>query len=134
MAVDVTLKANITVVCGSSGSGKSAWTKRQIKGKPRVIVWDIDEEYINEQGFEAVRDRGHLIELTLKRKKGRFAYVPSSLDEFGLWCKVAFAWGNCTAIAEETADVTSPAKAPAGWGALVRRGSCLLYTSDAADE
>jgi len=58
MAVDVTLKANITVVCGSSGSGKSAWTKRQIKGRGRVIVWDVDEEYINEQGFQAVRDKG----------------------------------------------------------------------------
>jgi hypothetical protein len=34
----------------------------------------------------------------------------------------AFSWGNCTAVAEETADVTTPAKAPVGWGTLVRRG------------
>jgi len=122
MAVDVTLKANITVVCGSSGSGKSAWTKRQIKGRARVIVWDIDEEYINEQGFQAVRDKAELIHLLRTRKKGRFAYVAKSLNEFDFWCKAAFAWGNCTAVAEETADVTTPAKAPEGWGMLVRRG------------
>ena len=122
MAVDVTLKANITVVCGSSGSGKSAWTKQQIKGHSRVIVWDVDEEYIKEQGFTAVRERGQLIELLLKRKKGRFAYVPKGLGDFDMWCKAAFAWGDCLAIAEETADVTTPAKAPEGWGMIVRRG------------
>ena len=122
MAVDVTLKADITAVCGSSGSGKSAWVKQQLKGRARVIVWDVDEEYVKEKGFVAVRDRGKLIELLLKRKKGRFAYVPKSLADFDLWSKAAFAWGNCTAIAEETADVTTPAKAPEGWGMLIRRG------------
>jgi len=122
VAVDVTLKADITVVCGSSGSGKSAWVKKQIKVKPRVIVWDVDEEYTNEKGFEAVTSKRDLLRLVKSRKKGRFAYVPKNLGEFDFWCKVAFAWGNCTAIAEETADVTTPAKAPEGWGVLVRRG------------
>ncbi len=122
MAVDVTLKADITVVCGSSGSGKSAWIKQQLKGRSRVIVWDIDEEYIDEKGFQAVRSRAELLILLQKRKKGRFAYVPKNLNEFNLWCRAAFAWGNCTAIAEETADVTTPSKAPDGWGVLIRRG------------
>lgn len=41
---------------------------------------------------------------------------------FALWCKCVFAWANCVAVAEEIADVTSPAKAPPAWGRLIRRG------------
>lgn len=122
MGVDVTLKADITVVCGSSGSGKSAWIKQQLKGRKRVIVWDIDEEYTEEVGFIAVYSMRDLLGLLKKRKVGRFAYVPKSLEDFNPWCMAAFAWGHCTAIAEETADVTTSAKAPAGWGILIRRG------------
>jgi len=122
MAVDVTLKADITVVCGSSGSGKSGWIKQQLKGRKRVIVWDVDEEYTEESGFVAVRSISELLGLLKRRKTGRFAYVPESLKEFNAWCMAAFYWGYCTAIAEETADVTTPSKAPAGWGILVRRG------------
>lgn len=122
MAVDVTLKADITVVCGSSGSGKSAWIKKQLKGRKRVIVWDVDEEYTEEAGFIAVRSMRELLRLLKKRKTGRFSYVPCALVEFDNWCLAAFGWGKCTAVAEETADVTTPSKAPAGWGALVRRG------------
>ena len=36
--------------------------------------------------------------------------------------RCAFTWTNAAVAAEETADVTSPSKAPPNWGQLIRRG------------
>src|SRR3569623_2110456 len=99
--VDVTRAASIIVVCGSSGSGKSAWVKQRIAKARRVLVWDVDDEY---EGFERITAPAALIEA------------------FDLWARAAFAWGNCTAVAEELAGVTTPGKAPPGWHQLVSRG------------
>jgi hypothetical protein len=59
-----------------------------------------------------------------KTKPFKIRYVPQIVtpDEFSFWCEVAFIAGNLTAVAEETADVTSPSKAPPGWGKVIRRG------------
>lgn len=122
MAVDTSLKANITVVCGGSGSGKSAWVKQQIKKAPRVIVWDVDDEYgADVAGMERYESLADLAAELKTRKRGRFCYV-GPVGDFALWCRLAFAWGNCVAVAEELAGVTSPAKAPEGWHTLVSRG------------
>lgn len=117
--VDVTRAARIVVVCGSSGSGKSAWVKQQTRTDPRLIVWDPDDEY---EGIRRITGRRALV-ATLQKATGpaRLRYV-GPLSDFDYWARCAFAWGNCTAVAEETADVTTPAKAPEGWGMLVRRG------------
>ncbi|MEW8411361.1 MAG: hypothetical protein AB2696_21215 [Candidatus Thiodiazotropha sp.] len=115
-------QANIIVVCGGSGSGKSAWVKRQIAKDRRVLIWDVNDEY---EGIK-VSSRRELIAAVKgnKTKTFRVRYVPPvvSPEEFSFWCEVAFIAGNLTAIAEETADVTSPGKAPPGWGQVVRRG------------
>lgn len=124
-AHDVSLAADITLVCGGSGSGKSTFVKRNATDADRIIVFDSDEEYASLPGFTRIAKAGDLIRYLQRAKKGRFAFVPrgTGSDElFDLWCKAAFAWGNCTVIAEELADVTSPGKAPDGWGQLVRRG------------
>lgn len=121
LKVDTSLKASITVVCGGSGSGKSAWVKQQIKKAPRLVVWDIDDEYGEVPGIERFTSMREFAQTLLKRKKGRFCYVGRPGD-FGLWCKAVFAWGNCVAVAEELAGVTSPNKAPEGWHTLVSRG------------
>ncbi|HET8882608.1 MAG TPA: hypothetical protein VFM56_10580 [Solimonas sp.] len=119
--IDVSLAASITVVVGSSGSGKSAWLKRQIKTARRLIVWDPDDEY-GGAGFHRVTTIAQLAEALRGASAGRFAFVPASPAQFDAWSLCAFAWGNCVAVAEETADVTTPGKAPPGWGTLVRRG------------
>jgi hypothetical protein len=116
----------VVVVVGSSGSGKSAWVKQQISRHRRVLVWDIEGEYERETGFLGVHSRAALV-ARLRACKGpaRIAYVPGSVKEFGWWARCAFAWGRlapCAVVAEETADVTNPSKAPEGWGQLIRRG------------
>lgn len=120
--IDVSRSASITVVVGSSGSGKSAWLKRQLATARRVVVWDPDDEYAGMRGFTRVTTIAALAAALKGATAGRFALVPGSLAQFDAWALCAFAWGNCTAVAEETADVTSPGKAPPGWGTLVRRG------------
>ncbi len=118
--VDVSRKALIVVVCGSAGSGKSAWTKRQVRRAPRLVVWDIDDEYSAER-CQRITSIPQLARALRTHKRGRFAYVGKPSD-FEAFCKAAFAWGECAVVAEELADVTSPGKAPDGWGELVRRG------------
>jgi len=123
MRVDVTRKAEIITVCGSSGSGKSAWVKQQIAKDKRVIIWDTDDEYQSITNNRAAT----IPELTaLMRQAGDKKPMCIRLvcdgAYFNLWSAAVFAFGNCTAVAEELADVTTPSKAPAGWGQLVRRG------------
>lgn len=117
---------SLTVVCGKSRSGKSAWVKDRIKNDPRVIVFDIKGEYDDEMGFEVFEDLENLIE-RLEHETGaaRIAYRPMTpMKEFGPWCRAAFTWckmAPCTILAEELADVTTPAKAPDGWGQVCRQ-------------
>ena len=127
--IDTRRAAKIVMVAGSSGSGKSAWVKQQVRRATRLIVWDVDDEYTAER-CERIRDLRELAERLKTRKTGRFAYVPHDPKDFGAWARLAFAWGECAVVAEELADVTSPAKAPPGWGELVRRGrkrGVILY-------
>lgn len=120
--VNTALKASITVVCGGSGSGKSAWVKQQIKNASRLVVWDIDDEYSGDvSGISRITSISEMAQTLKTRKKGKFCYVGKPGD-FNLWCRAVFAWGNCVAVAEELAGVTSPAKAPEGWHTLVSRG------------
>ncbi len=113
--------ARITLVCGGSGSGKSAWVKRQAKHSRRVLAWDPLREY-GKAGFEQHFDLSALALKLDQRKTGRFAYVPEDLGDFAMFCRIAYAWGDCMVIAEELADVTSPGKAPKAWGKVLRQG------------
>lgn len=124
MKVNTALSASIGVVCGSSGSGKSVTVKKAIYKAPRLLVWDPDDEYSGPEGVPGVQRVASMAELARKvaaAKKGRFAFVGKP-DQFDAWCRVAFAWGQCVAVAEELAGVTSPGKAPPGWHTLVSRG------------
>lgn len=119
------LDPDITVVVGSSGSGKSRWVKRQVERAPRVLVYDTDAEYCELPGFQRIDRARDLMRKLARAARGRFAFVPANPhapELFDLWARAAFAWGNCAAVAEELADVTAPGKAPPGWGMLVRRG------------
>jgi len=116
----------IVYVCGSTGSGKSEYVRRQLAGARRVLVWDIDDEYGHLPGFVRVADPADLVaRLRRLTGPGRLAFVADDLRRFDWFSRVAFAWGQlapCVAVAEEIADVTHPGKAPPGWGVLVRRG------------
>ena len=124
MKINTALAASIQVVCGSSGSGKSVTVKKQVRQAPRLLVWDPDDEYSGPEGVPGVQRVASISELARKlasAKKGRFAFV-GKVNDFDAWCRVAFAWGHCVAVAEELAGVTSPGKAPPGWHTLVSRG------------
>lgn len=122
LKVDTSRQASIVLVTGSSGSGKSAWVKKQIVRARRLIIWDIDDEYSEKiTGVTRVTDIKELARALKSSQNGKFAFVGSVAD-FDLFCRCVFAWGACVCVVEELADVTSPAKAPPGWGQLVRRG------------
>ncbi len=116
-------KAMVVLVCGSTDSGKSTWVKNQLQGVKRALVWDVNDEY-QAEGFRRTESLTELIALLKQHPKNalRIAYVPSSMQLFDIWCRAALAWGDCVVVCEELADVTSPGKAPQGWGMVVRRG------------
>lgn len=122
----------ITGIVGSAGSGKTAWLKQQIASAPRLLVWDIEGQYT--ERTRLIRTRAELVKAI--KTDGRYSYQPASLGDFDYWAKCAFMFvrlgaekGVKTAIvAEELADVTSPGKAPDGWGMLIRR--CRKYGGD----
>lgn len=121
----------LVVATGKSRSGKSAWVKQQLEKLlnklGRVVVFDIKGEYSEAMGYRQVSGLHDLADL-LQKSTGDLmvAYQPlNPKKEFGLWAKMVFTWGKmkpCVAVAEEIADVTSPGKAPDGWGQLCRQG------------
>lgn len=122
--IDTARETRHVYVCGNSGTGKSASIKERIKKAPRVIVFDPDDEYSALSGFKRVTRPADLVDLLARNPKRalKVAFVAEGEKHFALWCKCVFAWANCVAVAEEIADVTSPAKAPPAWGRLIRRG------------
>lgn len=115
-------KASITLVCGASGSGKTAWLIQRIRRAKRVVVWDMKGEYARDHGFILLSDKSQLIDTLRRSRAGRFAFRSIVPADFDFFCRAAYAWGKCVVIAEELADVTAPGKAPLGWGMVVRRG------------
>lgn len=121
---DTTLVAKHWYICGNSGTGKSSTIKEKIKKAPRVVVFDPDDEYAELIGFKRVTSAANLL-LLLKdnqNKSLKVAFVAEGVKAFEFWCSCVFAWGNCLAVAEEIADVTTASKAPPQWGKLIRRG------------
>ena len=120
----------LAIVCGSSRNGKTEYVKRQLESFSRVIVWDIDEEY---NGFVRVRTIAELINIVKKAglKDIKIAFSPRSLLSFDAFCKIVLKWSDdllendkagIAVVVEETADVTSPSKAPANFRVLIGRG------------
>lgn len=118
------------VIAGASRSGKTAWVLREVRHLPRVLVWDVEAQWCAVPGFRKISSRAELLRAMLQAGAGpaKLAYVPGGdvKAEFGFWAAVVRHWGTyygpCVAVAEELADVSTPAKAPHEWGMLVRRG------------
>ncbi len=122
--IDATRTACIELFCGSSGSGKSYKVKSKIAKAKRLVIFDPDDEYGELANIVTVTTAQSLLSKLKQFPKGslRIRYVANGEAAFNVWSKAVFAWGNCVAVAEEIAGVTSPGKAPAGWHTLVSRG------------
>ncbi len=117
----------LTAAIGASRSGKSAFVMNEIKSHKRVLVWDVKGEY---DGFLQCRSK---VELARAAKRSgvnaKIAFIPPELSDFDYFCECAQLWvelnysrsRNCALVFEETADVTSPGKAPQSYGILLRR-------------
>lgn len=131
------VKGKIFCVSGSSQNGKSSHVidelkKHERKGIDKFIAWDVDQEYAEALGWKVISGIDSLFAFVRNNggKPAKISYQPKAKAEFGQFCLIARAWGeDCQAIGkagmvvvcEETADVTTPAKAPEGYGELIRR-------------
>lgn len=122
----------LTVAVGASRSGKTAWVKKELaRQKGRILVWDVEGQY-SAEGYHRVTTPAALVDAVRDKALKKIAFVPATLGLFEFFCKVAWVFarepGHKALVVEELADVTTPAKAPAAWGIIVRRG--LKYDCD----
>ncbi|MPY23915.1 hypothetical protein [Shewanella sp. YLB-07] len=123
--IDTSRNPDIRAVCGGSGSGKSSYVKAELKKmKPkRLIIWDPVDEY-GDLCNVRITSPCELANLLKRYPHGslKVRFVSDGKEAFEFWARCAFAWCNAAVVAEETADVTSPSKAPYWWGQLIRKG------------
>lgn len=123
-----TLDGRLVILGGASRSGKTAYARKQAGNASPAFCFDIEDQWGRLPGWRRFDTAQSWAAAVLSKSPGRCALVPSGdlSAAFAYFCAVVFAYadrqGWCTVIAEELADVTSPGKAPAKWGALVRRG------------
>ena len=119
------LSNNNHIIVGASGSGKSAFLRKNIDFKqPRIVAWDPDED------FRLPRVRSLKTFISLAKKQG-FGKIRCALtiepneENFEQWAQVVFAICHAkapiTVLADEIADVTKVAKASLHWGQLSRK-------------
>lgn len=123
-----TQDGRLYVIAGASRSGKTAWTKKQTAKARRVIAWDPEAQWCELRGWTKLTTKASLLGAAQTPGPLRVAYVAggSLKEEFDFWAGCVMYAGRYVepleAIAEELADVTTPAKAPGNWGILIRRG------------
>jgi len=107
----------IILVFGQTGSGKTQWTKRFIRGLPRVIIVDPLDEY---DGLLAESTEA-LIDAIENRKV--FTVRTLLLEDFPFICQVARVAGPCTLVVEETQRILPPrVDVPESFSDLIYRG------------
>lgn len=121
--IDVTHAADIRAIMGASGTGKSHYTKAELKKAKRALVWDMEDEY---EELHSV-SLSELPQLLASKKVFKSRFVPSPDakkrdKQFDLFCRIALASGNCLVIVEELRFVTEPSRAPEGWAGITLRG------------
>lgn len=118
----------LVVISGASRSGKTAWVKKTTQAAPRVLAWDPEDQWAQLRGYVKCTTRRQLLEVAKQGGAVKAAYVAGGdlKAEFDFWAGCVMYAGRyvapIVAIAEELADVTTPAKAPGNWGILIRRG------------
>lgn len=123
-----TQDGKLIVIAGKSRSGKTAYVARDVKGEPRIIAWDPEDQWSQIKGFKRITSKRALYQAVQKGGAAKLAYVAGGdlAEQFNFWAGCAYHWGRyfggCVVIGEELADVTSPSKACGNWGILLRRG------------
>lgn len=125
-----TTDGRLFVIGGASRSGKTAWVAQHVAKDRRVLAYDPDDQWSRLPGWRRITNFAELRAAMLTRGPYRLAFVPMGdfQGAFSALCLLAFAlsqdasYGAFSFIAEELADVTTPAKAPEKWGMLTRRG------------
>jgi hypothetical protein len=130
-------EARIWAVLGASGSGKGLWAKQQLRdlAPPRLVVWDFMNEYQEFTGDRkgaacktSLADIQRAMVAAGESGPLRIRYAPRGTTEkqlraeFEALCELVYAWENCTFIAEELANVTTPGWAPASWKKMCTSG------------
>lgn len=108
---------------------------QQIQRTAQLLVWDTVGEWSRRRVVTPVHTLRELHAAIVSNANIRVGYVGpiSTLDErgrpvslFPIFCQLAWVWMRCgrgrILVIEELADVTSPGKAPAAWGEIVRKG------------
>lgn len=114
-------RARCEFYCGASTMGKTPLMMQRLGAAPRVVVWDMKDQYPAEFGFERIRP-ADLFD-RMKQGAGRLSVCSHDPRHFEAVCTLAHWWGRCAFVAEELADVTRPGKALLSWGLLLRRGA-----------
>lgn len=124
------------LACGASQSGKTYWVREQIKGAKRLMVWDCEAQY-EDICTHICTNLNELMQLIKKNPRVcKISYQATNLKDFEGFCRIAFLFCDfglshlekdgepmrTYIVAEEISDVTTPSKAPNGWGILLRRG------------
>ncbi|MDP3859011.1 MAG: hypothetical protein Q8Q73_14760 [Stagnimonas sp.] len=121
-APDNDLPADIRLVVGTTGSGKSHTTKEALRSERSAFVFDVKNEYGKIPGFRTVHTRSELV-AAAKLRSGRFAWPATSVDDFAFFSSVVWARGECLCIAEELAGVsTSAGQARGDWHKILTQG------------
>lgn len=129
--IDTSLRANVTAIIGSTGSGKGSRMK-WILGREkfdRLAIFDPEGEYA--EFGQVVNSLGGLVAL-LKKPNFRAVFVPSENDkakkiQFDAFCQIAAGddsgiGGHCAVVVDELAEVTTPSWAPPGWRKVCNKG------------
>lgn len=118
----------LIVIGGAARSGKTAWTKREAGKLARVFAWDPEAQWCELPGWQKATTRKELLAAAEKPGRVKLAFVAGGdlAAAFDFWAGCVMYSTRYTepthAIAEELADVSTPAKAPKNWGILLRRG------------
>lgn len=123
-----TLDGRLVILGGASRSGKTAYAVKEVGRAPRAFAWDVEDQWSKLPGWKRIVKAADLAAAAATPGHGRYAFVASGdlFKLFDFWAKAVFLaadkHGPLVAVAEELADVSSPGKAPAAWGILLRRG------------
>lgn len=107
---------------------------QQVPRTAELLVWDTVGEWSRKRLVTAVHTLRELHDAIVSNAHFRLGYVgpisvvvdKRTVPLFPFFCQLAWVWMRCRRsrilVVEELSDVTSPGKAPAAWGEIVRKG------------
>lgn len=116
---------------GASGTGKGLFVKATLRAErpSRLVVWDFLDEYRDHAPIaRSLRQVQAAMIRAGEAGPLRVRYVPRSTTErelrreFEGLCSLVYAWEQCTFVAEELANVTTPGWAPPAWRKMTTSG------------